>query len=149
MNSAILRPYVISAVFVTAWVGCGWIFHLGTVSYSLIGIPFVVAFQLVICRRPVHQLWVRDAESFHLDRIGIMLAIAIIAVQAALFWRFLLPWHIWGALFLFLVIIGSVGFAFCAAPTARRQIQAGTSELCHCDVDWLCPCLGVESFTCL
>ena len=119
MNRAIIRRYIISAVFVAAWVFCGWIFRLGTVSYCLIGIPFVVAFQLVICRRPVHQLWVRDAESFYLDRIGIMLAIASIAVQAALFWRFLLPWHIWGALFLFLVIIGSVEFAY-----ALRQQRA-------------------------
>lgn len=119
MNTTILRPYIISAVFVAAWVACGWIFRLGTVSYCLIGIPFVVAFQLVICRRPIHQLWVREAESFHLDRIGIMLAIAIIAVNAALFWQFLLPWHIWGTLFLLLLIIGSVGFAY-----ALRQQRA-------------------------
>ena len=119
MNTTSLRPYIISAVFVAAWVACGWTFQLGTVSYCLIGTPFVVAFQLVICRRPVHQLWVRDGESFHLDATGIMLAIAIIAAQAALFWRFLLPWHILGALFLFLMITGSVGFAH-----ALRQQRA-------------------------
>jgi membrane protease YdiL (CAAX protease family) len=119
MNTAILGPCIISSVSVAAWVACGWIFHLGTVSYCLIGIPFVVAFQIVICRRPIHQLWVHDAKSFHLDRIGIILAIAIIAGQAVLFWRLLLPWHIWGALFLFLVILGSVGFAY-----ALRQQRA-------------------------
>jgi membrane protease YdiL (CAAX protease family) len=119
MNTTILRPYIISTVFVAAWLACGWMLRLGPASYSLIGTPFVVAFQLVICRRPIHQLWVRDVESFHLDRIGILLAITIIAMQAALFWQFLLPWHIWGVLFLFVIIIGSVGFAY-----ALRQQRA-------------------------
>jgi membrane protease YdiL (CAAX protease family) len=119
MNTRILRPYIISAVFVAAWTVCGWLFRLGPVSYSLIGMPFVVVFQLVICRRRLHQLWVRDAMSFHLDRTGIMLAIAIIAGNAAMFWRFLLPWHAWGALFLLLLIIGSVGVAY-----ALRQQRA-------------------------
>jgi len=104
---------------VAAWTVCGWIFRLGPVSYNLIGIPFVVAFQLVIRRRPIYQLWVRDAQSFRLDRIGIMLAIAIIAVHAALFWRFLLPSHPLGALFLLILIIGSVGVAY-----ALRQQRA-------------------------
>jgi membrane protease YdiL (CAAX protease family) len=151
MNTTILRPYIISAVFVAAWVACGWTFRLGTVSYCLIGIPFVVAFQLGICRRPLHQLWVRDAESFHLDRKGIMLAIAIIAVQAALFWRILLPWHIWGALFLPLVIIGSMGFAYALhQQRADRFKQAlpsfAVAVFIGCILVWtLKPSLGLSA----
>ncbi len=119
MNTIILRPYIVSAVFVAAWTVCGWLFRLGPVSYSLIGMPFVVAFQLVICRRPVHQLWVRDAQSFRLDRLGFLLAIVIIAVNAYLFWPFLQPWHPWGALFMLILIIGGVGAAY-----ALRQQRA-------------------------
>ena len=118
-NTTILRPYILSAVFVAAWVLCGSLFHLGVISYSLIGIPFVVAFQLVICRRPIYQLWARDAQSFRLDKFGLLFAIAIIALNAYLFWPALLPWHLWGALFLLLLIIGGVGVAF-----ALRQQRA-------------------------
>jgi hypothetical protein len=119
MNLSILRPYIISAVFVAAWVLCGRLFDLGVVSYSLIGMPFVVAFQLVICRRPIYQLWARDAQSFRLDSFGFLFAIAIIAANICLFWPALLPWHLWGALFLSLLVIGGVGFAY-----ALRQQQA-------------------------
>ena len=119
MNSTTLRPYIDCAVFVLAWTACGWTFHLGTVSFNLIGIPLVVAFQLVICRRPIYQLWVRDAQSFRLDQIGILLAIVIIVAHASLFWQFLRPWHIWGALFLPILIMGSVGVAY-----ALRQQRA-------------------------
>jgi membrane protease YdiL (CAAX protease family) len=123
MNTGIIRPYVISAVFVAAWVLCGSLFHLGVVSYSLIGMPFVLAFQLVICRRPIHQLWVRDAQSFRLDRFGLLFALVIIGVNACLFWPALLPWHPWGALFLLILIIGGVGVAF-----ALRQQRADKSR---------------------
>jgi membrane protease YdiL (CAAX protease family) len=119
MNTSMLRPYIISAVFVAAWVLCGWLFHLGVGSYSLIGMPFVVAFQLVICRRPIHQLWVRDAQSFRLDRFGLLFAMVIIGVNACLFWPAFLPWHPWGAMFLLILIIGGVGVAF-----ALRQQRA-------------------------
>lgn len=71
-----------------------------------------MAFQLVICRRPVQQLWVRDAQSFRLDKFGFLFASVIIATNAYLFWPALLPWHPWGALFLFLLVLGSMGIAF-------------------------------------
>jgi membrane protease YdiL (CAAX protease family) len=125
MNIRILRPYIISASFVAAWVLCGRLFHLGVVSYSLIGMPFVVAFQLGICRRPIYQLWARDAQRFRLGRFSLLFAIAIIAVSAYLFWPALLPWHLWGALFLTLLIIGSVGVAYALSQQhADRLIQA-------------------------
>lgn len=114
-----LRPYIISAVFIAAWVACGRLFQLGAVSYSLIGMPFVAAFQLVICRRPIYQLWVRDAENFGLDKFGFIFAIALIAVNACSFWPVLLPWHLWGAFFLLLLILGSTGVAY-----AFRQQRA-------------------------
>ena len=107
-----LRPYLISTTFVAAWVLCGWFLQLGPVSYSLIGMPFVVALQLLVCRRPVYQLWVRDAKSFGLGRLGLLFAIGIIALNACLFWPFLKPWRPWGALFLTLLIIGGGGAAF-------------------------------------
>jgi membrane protease YdiL (CAAX protease family) len=81
--------------------------------------PFVVAFQLVICRRPIYQLWARDAQSFRLDRFGFLFALAIIAANVCLFWPALLPWHLWGALFLSLLVIGGVGSAY-----ALRQQHA-------------------------
>ena len=119
MNSKTLRPYIECTLFVVAWVVCGWLFHLGPVSYNLYGIPFVVAFQLLICRRRITQLWVRDAPGFRLDRIGILLVVVFVGLNTSLFWQYLLPWHLLGALFLSLLITGSVGAAY-----ALRQQRA-------------------------
>ena len=125
MNMAIPRRYANCAVFVAVWTVCGWLFRLGPVSYSLIGIPFVVVFQLVICRRRIHQLWVRDAESFRLDRLGILLAIAIIAVPAYLASSFFIqPKHPWESMvFMLFLISGGVGVAYALRQQRTDQFK--------------------------
>ena len=78
-----------------------------------------MAFQLVICRRPIYQLWARNAQSFRLDRFGFLVRPLQSFSNVCLFWPALLPWHLWGALFLSLLVIGGVGVAY-----ALRQQRA-------------------------
>jgi endosialidase-like protein len=47
-------------------------------AYLLLGVPLVVLFQLFIARRPLRNLWVRDATTFRLGLIGIRLAALLI-----------------------------------------------------------------------
>ena len=42
------------------WVAAGAVFRLDANQYLLLGIPLTVAFQVVVRRRPLHELWVRN-----------------------------------------------------------------------------------------
>jgi hypothetical protein len=80
-NSAILlRRYFECAAFVLLWMACGFYFHLSPMIFPLLGLPLVAGFQWAIARRPLAQLWARDAETFQVDRrtwiIAILLAVA-------------------------------------------------------------------------
>ena len=41
----VARKYIEVLAFVALWMALGWIFHLDTNSYLLIGVPLVVLFQ--------------------------------------------------------------------------------------------------------
>jgi membrane protease YdiL (CAAX protease family) len=46
--------------FVAAWVGLGYLLHVGDEAYLLLGIPLTIAFQVLVRRRPLRELLVRD-----------------------------------------------------------------------------------------
>ncbi len=75
-----IRRYIESAVFVLVWMACGSFFELGGPGYLLLGVPLVVIFQLLIARRPLHQLWVRESESFRTDLKTFLTALTLIGV---------------------------------------------------------------------
>lgn len=64
----LLRRYAECAAFLLLWMAGGFYFKLSPVVFTLLGLPLVAIFQLAIARRPLAQLWVRDATSFNLDR---------------------------------------------------------------------------------
>ena len=64
-------------VFVGFWMAVGWLFHLDGDSYLVVGVPLVMIFQLVVCKKPLVTLWIRDAESFRLSVLGIILGLGL------------------------------------------------------------------------
>jgi membrane protease YdiL (CAAX protease family) len=74
------RKYIEVLIFVVVWMASGWIFHLDANAYLLFGVPLVVLFQLLIGRRPLRNLWARDATSFRLGMIGVVIAVLLILV---------------------------------------------------------------------
>jgi membrane protease YdiL (CAAX protease family) len=83
-----LRPLVESTLFVAVWIAVGMVLPADPNLYLLAGIPLTIAFQLVVRRRPLRALWVREAPPFQLDRRGkaiaglLMVAPLGFAVQA-------------------------------------------------------------------
>jgi hypothetical protein len=55
----------------------GWIFHLDVNAYLLIGVPLVGLFQRFIRRQPLRNLWVRDATTFRLGLLAIVIAVLL------------------------------------------------------------------------
>jgi hypothetical protein len=111
----ITRRYVECFVFVAVWVTCGWLFRPSLIVYQLLGIPWLVFFQVAVARRPLPQLWVRDPGAFRLDRAGAAVTAILILVAVAAIVRQSHPWI--RVVASVLAIIG----AFPAAFALRRQ----------------------------
>lgn len=79
-----------TVLFVGVWMAAGWVLRLEPDAYLLLGIPLTVAFQLLVRRRALRALWVRDAPPLRLDAKGKLVAGALMilpiisGVQAAI-----------------------------------------------------------------
>src|SRR6478672_9976088 len=121
------RKYIEVLIFVVAWMAAGWIFHLDANAYLLLGVPLVVLFQLFIRRKPLRNLWARDATSFRLGMFGIVIAVLLILAPGYDLLLGALPKKLWVvALWLVCAMAGAVfaGFAFGwqRADAARRGL---------------------------
>jgi membrane protease YdiL (CAAX protease family) len=62
-----------AVVFVAIWMAIGWVFHPDANSYLIAGVPLVMIFQIFVRKKPLVTLWIRDADRFRLDPLGIVL----------------------------------------------------------------------------
>lgn len=74
------RRAVDAGAFVAVWVAAGYLLALDSNGYLLLGIPLTVAFQVLVRRRPVRELFVVGTDRFRLDRPGVLLAVALAVV---------------------------------------------------------------------
>jgi membrane protease YdiL (CAAX protease family) len=118
------RRYVEVLIFVVVWMAAGWIFHLDANVYLLLGVPLVVLFQLFIARRPLRNLWVRDATALRFGLIGVALAAFLMLAPGYELFFVALPSNRWVvALWLLCAIAGAVFAAF--ALSRQRPSAAG------------------------
>ena len=120
------RKYVEVLGFVAVWMAAGWIFHLDPNAYLLLGVPLVVLFQLFIRRRPLRNLWARDATSFRLGMIGIGLAGLLILAPGYDLVVIALPKKLWViALWLVCAMAGAVFAAFALTQQEAKAARRG------------------------
>lgn len=73
------RRLVEGTAFVAVWIAAGYLLPIDANAYLLLGVPLTVAFQLLVRRRPLRELWVRDGDRrFRLDRAGLGLAVLLV-----------------------------------------------------------------------
>jgi membrane protease YdiL (CAAX protease family) len=77
------RRLLEGAAFVVSWIALGYLLPVDANAYLLLGVPLTAAFQLLVRRRPLRELWVCDATSFRLGRRGAVL-VALLAVTPAI-----------------------------------------------------------------
>jgi membrane protease YdiL (CAAX protease family) len=128
------RRYIEVLAFVALWMALGWIFHLDTNSYLLIGVPLVVLFQRFVRRRPLPQLWVRDAAAFRLGLVGIVMAVLLVIAPGYDLIFVAVPKKSWVvALWLLCALAGAVFAAFAItqqrASAARRALPSFISAV--------------------
>jgi hypothetical protein len=105
-----------AVVFVGIWMVIGWLFHLDGDSYLVVGVPLVVVFQLLVRKKPLVTLWIRDAERFRLSvwGIGLGLGLAILPTVRLIQTFRLASWssHMPEILWYVCCIVGAFGAAF-------------------------------------
>ena len=65
--------------FVAVWVATGYLLDLSADAYLLLGVPLTAAFQLVVRRRPLRELFADGTSRFALSRRGALVA-AVLAL---------------------------------------------------------------------
>ena len=105
----------------------GWIFHLDVNAYLLLGVPLVVLFQLFVARRPLRNLWVRDATTFRLGLIGVVLAALLILTPGYDLFFVALPKKSWVVTAWFLCAMA--GAVFAAFALSRQRASAALRGL--------------------
>ncbi|GAA5027932.1 hypothetical protein GCM10023258_23020 [Terrabacter aeriphilus] len=63
-----------AVALVAIWVTAGYLLHLSRNAYLLLGIPMTAAFQLLVRRRPLRELFAGGTTRFALDRRGFAMA---------------------------------------------------------------------------
>lgn len=66
--------------FVTVWVAAGYLLPIGAEEYLLLGIPLTAAFQVVVRRRPLRELFASGTARFALSRRGVATAVVLAVV---------------------------------------------------------------------
>jgi membrane protease YdiL (CAAX protease family) len=117
----VARRYIEVLAFVALWMALGWIFHLDTNSYLLIGVPLVVLFQRFVRQRPLRQLWVRDAAAFRLGLVGIVIAVLLILAPGYDLIFVAVPKKSWIVVLWFLCAVAGAVFAAFAITQQRTS----------------------------
>lgn len=73
------RRLVEAVTFVAVWMAAGYLLRLSANGYLLLGVPLTAAFQLLVRRRPLRELFAGNTSRFALTPRGVALA-AVLAV---------------------------------------------------------------------
>ena len=73
------RRLVEAVAFVAAWMAAGYLLRLSADAYLLLGVPLTAAFQRLVRRRPLRELFAAGTMRFTLDRRGATAA-AVLAI---------------------------------------------------------------------
>jgi membrane protease YdiL (CAAX protease family) len=74
-----LARAVVATLVIGGYMALGFAFRLGAEAYLLLGIPITIAFQVLVVRRPLRALWLRQAPpmTFTPRSIGAIVVLAI------------------------------------------------------------------------
>ncbi len=74
-----LARAIVATLIVGGYMALGFAFRLSAEGYLLVGIPITVAFQVLVVRRPLRALWLRDAPPMAFTARSIV-AIVVVAI---------------------------------------------------------------------
>lgn len=78
-----LARAVVATLVIGGYMALGFAFGLNAEAYLLLGIPITIAFQVLVVRRPLRSLWLRDAPPMMWTTRS-ALAVVVVAIAPAL-----------------------------------------------------------------
>lgn len=82
LDGRLIRAAV-ATLLVSGYIALGFAFRLGAEGYLLLGIPITIAFQLLVVRRPLRSLWLRQATPLRFTPRSII-AMVVLAIAPAI-----------------------------------------------------------------
>ena len=73
----------VATLVIGGYMALGFVFGLGAEAYLLLGIPFSIGFQVLVVRRPLRSLWLRQAPPMTFTPRSIV-AIVVLAIAPAI-----------------------------------------------------------------
>ena len=67
----LMRRWIETIAFVGLWIAAGELLEMSGNVYLLFGIPLTAAFQLLVRRRSIKDLWVRDGPNLTLRAVNL------------------------------------------------------------------------------
>jgi membrane protease YdiL (CAAX protease family) len=118
--------------FVVVWIAIGLIFHLGDSLnrqsiYLVIGIPLTIVFQLLVRKRPLQELWVRNGPRLELRTIFVPVVIVLLVVPVYLLVRDI-DEGIGFVLYDLALLVGAVGVGY----AAKHFVDATWRDFAQC-----------------
>jgi membrane protease YdiL (CAAX protease family) len=74
---------LVATLAIGGYMALGFAFRLGAEAYLLLGIPITIGLQILVARRPVRSLWLRDAPSMTFTPRS-MVAMIVLAIAPAI-----------------------------------------------------------------
>jgi membrane protease YdiL (CAAX protease family) len=119
-----LARAVVATLLIGGYMALGFAFGLRAEGYLLLGIPITVAFQLLVVRRPLRALWLRDASPLTFTpRSAIAVGLLSIA-PAALIARGVQDGDLVLAAYGLAAIVGSVGAVYALRALDREAVRS-------------------------
>ncbi len=75
-----IQRRVVIVAFVATWMALGLLLKRDAHAYLLLGVPLTAGFQVLVARRPIRALWVRDAPRLRIDRTWLLATGALAAL---------------------------------------------------------------------
>jgi hypothetical protein len=108
--------------FVAVWMMAGYLLHLSSDAYLLLGIPLTIGFQVLVRRRPLRELFARTTAQVSLGKRGLAVATALALVPGYFAARALAvsDWTLLG--WYLAAIAGAFAAAFALRASSMRAV---------------------------
>jgi membrane protease YdiL (CAAX protease family) len=119
-----LARAAIATLIIGGYMALGFAFGLNAEAYLLLGIPIAVAFQLLVVRRPLRALWLRDASPLTFTPRSAIAAVLVSIAPAAIIVRGVQDGDLVIAAYGLAAIVGSVGAVYALRAMDREAARS-------------------------
>jgi membrane protease YdiL (CAAX protease family) len=114
----------VATLVIGGYVAIGFAFGLSANGYLLLGIPITVAFQLLVARRPLRALWLRDAPAIRFTTRSVLAVIVVGVAPVTIAIGGIRDGDIVLATYGFAAMIGAVGAVYTLRAMTRDAARA-------------------------